>query len=169
MCTFYYPEEVPGHSSRTRIAECDSIRNWPWVIWCFASAWLAAWSGTGAAQVRETSTPGPLFQHEEPLRLRLETSLSTVTRNRANQEYQPAQLSYTAPNGETVAMDLRVRARGKSRREVCSFPPLLLNFRTNTLTETLFERQNRLKLVTHCEPREANAQYVFLEHPAIAC
>jgi len=59
-----------------------------------------------------------------------------------------------------------VRVRGKSRLAACSFPPLLLNFRTDDLDDTLLESQNRLKLVTHCEPRDANAQWVHLEYLA---
>jgi hypothetical protein len=75
-------------------------------------------------------------------------------------------LSYGGPDGAVVAVDLRVRARGKSRLAACSFPPLRLNFRTGDLAGTVLEGQDRLKLVTHCEPREANAQWVHLEYLA---
>lgn len=107
-----------------------------------------------------------MFDSDETLVLRLEAPFAALRRNRAEPEYQPARLTYTAPGGETVATELRVRARGKSRRATCSFPPLLLNFRTNALVGTVLEGQNRLKLVTHCEPRTENEQYVLLEYLA---
>jgi len=72
MCTFYYPEEGRGASSITRIAECDSVRTCHGVVPCFASAWLAVWSGTGAAQLRETSTPEPSATFREEPREALE-------------------------------------------------------------------------------------------------
>jgi hypothetical protein len=135
---------------------------------CFAAA-LAAWAAPGGAQIADTRAPQPLFASDQPIALRVDLPFAAVTRGAtrgATPEYQPARLSYTAPSGETIATDLRVRERGKSRRVACSFPPLLLNFRPNTLGGTVFEGQSRLKLVTHCEPREANAQFVFLEYLA---
>jgi hypothetical protein len=139
--------------------------NLPWLVACFA-AWFAAWSAPGAAQVGGAGTAEQLFGRDEPLPLRLEAAFASIKRSKAEPEYQPGRLTYTAPNSETIETDLRVRPRGKSRRVVCSFPPLLLNFRTKSLASTLFEGQDRLKLVTHCGENEANAQYVFLEYLA---
>jgi hypothetical protein len=139
--------------------------NLPWLVGC----WLGAWLGTGGAdaQVAESSAAvAPLFSSREPIALRLEAPFGTLRRGGDEPEYQPARLSYTAPSGETVAADLRVRVRGKSRLALCSFPPLRLNFRTRELAGTTFEGQDRLKLVTHCEPRDGNAQYIFLEYLA---
>jgi hypothetical protein len=140
--------------------------NLPRLVPYLAAASLAAWGTAGVAQVGGASTADELFGRDEPLALRLEASFGAVKRGDADPEYQPARLTYTTPDGATVATDLRVRLRGKSRREVCSFPPLLLNFRTKSVASSLFEGQNRLKLVTHCEDRDANSQYVFLEYLA---
>lgn len=131
---------------------------------CLAAA-LAAWALPGGAQVADTSAPQPLFASDQPIELRLDLPFAAVTRG-TTPDYQPARLSYKPPGGETIATEVRVRERGKSRRVACSFPPLLLNFRTSTLGGTVFEGQNRLKLVTHCEPRDANSQFVFLEYLA---
>lgn len=131
---------------------------------CFAAA-LVAWAAPGSAQVADAHALQPLFASDQAIDLRLELPFAAVTRG-GNTDYQPARLAYALPSGETIATDLRVRERGKSRRVACSFPPLLLNFRTGTLRGTLLEGQNRLKLVTHCEPREANAQFVHLEYLA---
>ena len=96
----------------------------------------------------------------------MEGPFAAVKRNADDPQYSPARLSYGGPDGAVVAVDLRVRARGKSRLAACSFPPLRLNFRTGDLAGTVLEGQDRLKLVTHCEPREANAQWVHLEYLA---
>ena len=138
----------------------------PSVVACLASALLGMASQPSEAQVAELRAPGVLFSSDAPLTLRLEAPFTTVKRSSSDPQYSPARLSYVGPDGATVATDLRVRVRGKSRLIACSFPPLLLNFPTGDLDSTLLEDQNRLKLVTHCEPREANAQWVHLEYLA---
>ena len=140
--------------------------NLPCLLSCLLAAWLGAWSGRADAQAGEVSAPADLFASDEPLSLKLEAPFTAVRRKGVEPEYEAARLTYTAPSGETIVSDLRVRARGKSRRELCTFPPLLLNFRARAVAGTVFEGQNRLKLITHCEAAAANAQYVFLEYLA---
>ena len=139
--------------------------NLPWLV-VGLGGWLCAGGGRVDAQLADSSPAPGLFTSDETLALRLEAPFTTVRRGGADPEYQPARLTYTAPSGEAVSTKLRVRVRGKSRRALCSFPPLLLNLRTRDLAGTMLEGQDRLKLVTHCEPRDANAQYVFLEYLA---
>jgi hypothetical protein len=45
---------------------------------------------------------------------------------------------------------IKVQVRGKSRRVVCDFPPLRINFAVADTVESIFEGQDKLKLVTHC-------------------
>jgi hypothetical protein len=138
--------------------------NLPWILPCVASALTLAAAQPSGGQI--ASAPGLLFGDDAPLTLRLEAPFADVKRGSDDPEYSPARLSYVGPDGTTVGVDLRVRVRGKSRRQICSFPPLLLNFRTKELAGTLLEGQDRLKLVTHCEPGDANAQWVHLEYLA---
>jgi hypothetical protein len=140
--------------------------NLPGIVSCFASALMGMAAEPCDAQVVDARPPAPLFGDDAPLALRLEAPFAALKRGGEDPEYSPARLSFVGTDGAAVAVDLRVRARGKSRREICSFPPLLLNFRTSELVGSVFEGQNRLKLVAHCEPREANAQWVHLEYLA---
>ena len=142
--------------------------NLPAIVACLASALVGVASQPSEAQVAETRPPGALFADDAPLTLRLEAPFPAVKRNGndPDPEYSPARLSYAGPDGTGVTHDLGVRARGKSRLKACSFPPLRLNFRTRELTGTVFEGQDRLKLVTHCESRDTNAQWVHLEYLA---
>lgn len=108
------------------------------------------------------AAPGDLFTATEPLDLRLEFPLRTVISDRANREYRPARILVAGEQGD-VSVDLRVRLRGKSRVDVCEFPPLLLNFRSSQPEGSPFAGENRLKLVTHCGSSAAAEQYVRLE------
>ena len=66
--------------------------------------------------------------------------------------------------GVEKAFDVRLRVRGHSRKEVCDFPPLLLNFKTSDLKGSVLEGENKLKLVTRCKPTAAYDQYLLLEY-----
>jgi hypothetical protein len=69
-------------------------------------------------------------------------------------------------DGET-ALDIQVRTRGFYRLRYinCDVPPLRLNFEKGTVAETVFEGQDKLKLVTHCQNgSDRFQQYVFQEY-----
>jgi hypothetical protein len=106
------------------------------------------------------------FAEDSSLALTLSAPLGVVFRAREDPEYQPATLAYRDAAGAEGSVPLRVRVRGKSRAAVCGFPPLLLNFRTEDLAGTLFEGEDRLKLVTHCQSSNSYDDYVLLEHVA---
>jgi hypothetical protein len=61
---------------------------------------------------------------------------------------------------------VKVRKRGKSRQRVCDFPPLQINFAGDREAGTIFEGQNKLKLVTHCKKNQAYESYVLKEYAA---
>jgi hypothetical protein len=119
------------------------------------SALLSA--GTASAQV------STLFLDDEPLAIRLEAPLRTVFAAGDDPEYQPARIAVATAQGEPLAVDLRVRLRGKSRTAACTFPPLLLNFPRDQPAGSPFAGENRLKLVTHCLASAQHEQHVALE------
>ena len=69
--------------------------------------------------------------------------------------------------GDSSTVDVEIRTRGRARlaKRICKFPPLRLDFPKDSVTGTLFEGQNKVKLVTHCQDdREEYEQYVLLEY-----
>ena len=134
----------------------------------------SAGCSVGLALAQEAAAPATtLFTAEETFSLRLEAPFSRIKRDRTNPdpEYQPGRLVYSDASGDEVAIDLRIRVRGRSRAANCDFPPLLLDFQAKglpaeRLSSTLFEGQNGLKLVTHCEPTGIYEQYLWLEYLA---
>ncbi len=122
-------------------------------------------SSIACAQDRGAPPTG-LFASEEPLRFTVEIPLSDVIGSRNRPEYSDGRLVYTNASGTDVAINLRVRVRGKSRAVACSFPPLLLNFPAKDVGGTWFEGENKLKLVTHCGSSEAFERYQAIEYTA---
>jgi hypothetical protein len=106
-----------------------------------------------------------LFASNEPLVLRLEAPLIAIknTKSKAKPEYMDGVLKLQE-GGAEKAFDVRLRLRGHSRKELCDFPPLLLNFKTGDLKGSVLEGENKLKLVTNCKATAAFAQYLRLEY-----
>lgn len=96
----------------------------------------------------------PLFADSEMLSVTIEGPLSTLIRERSDEEYYDGLFRYTAGDGTEHELDLQFRARGnyRRRRETCLFPPVRLNFKKKQVEGTIFEGQNILKLVSHCRP-----------------
>ncbi len=106
-----------------------------------------------------------LFASNEPLVLRLEAPFGTLksTKSKAQPEYMDGTLKLQE-GGVEKTFDVRLRLRGHSRKELCDFPPLLLNFKTSDLKGSALEGEDKLKLVTHCKATAAYDQYLLLEY-----
>jgi hypothetical protein len=57
-----------------------------------------------------------------------------------------------------------VRGNSRTNTTVCRFPPLKLNFKKKAVANTIFDGQNKLKLVTHCNTKAVNEQYILREY-----
>jgi hypothetical protein len=110
----------------------------------------------------------PLFEDDEVLNITITAPFGEILKARSLEEELPGTLVYRdAATGDDITLDIKIRARGKFRRqkENCGFPPLRLNFRKSN--ETLFANSDKLKLVTHCRNRSrAYEQSVYKEYLA---
>jgi hypothetical protein len=105
----------------------------------------------------DDAAPGarPLFVNRETLKVRIEAPLTTLMRERSDTEYLDGTFAYTDASGNEHLLDLKLRARGKYRKQkkTCDLPPIRLNFKKQQVMDTEFAGQDKLKLVTHCENR----------------
>ena len=132
---------------------------------------LAAAAGTAlaaglVASGSNAQTNAPLFASQEPILLTLEAPVRTLVSRRDRRPEVDGLVRYTGEDGSEVTLDVEVRTRGKSRLEICSFPPLSLNFKRGQVVDSLFAGQNRLKLVTLCRESTTFEQYLELEYLA---
>jgi hypothetical protein len=117
----------------------------------------------------ESDRPDPLFAGDELVEITIEAPFSIIMRDRVNDEDTAAVFRYSDPAGTAIEFDIGVRARGEFRRnpDVCEFAPLRLNFKKSQLESTLFEHQDKLKLVTHCQTNSPKYdQFVISEYLA---
>lgn len=133
----------------------------------FLSLILATMFSLMAFGQKTAALPQVLFSDEDVLNVTIATDLGALLKDREDEsEYHAATISYSDPTGQEVSIPLRIKVRGNFRRQKnnCDFPPLRLNF--DTLTQnTLFEGQNKLKLVTHCQSKkQIYNQFVVSEY-----
>ncbi|MCH7821063.1 MAG: hypothetical protein IIA07_03510 [Proteobacteria bacterium] len=101
----------------------------------------------------------PLFASHDVLNVTITAPFSSLMRDRPNEEYLPATFRYQDSAGDTIEFSIGIRTRGRLRRnpDICAFAPLRLNFKKSQTKDTLFDHQDKLKLVTHCQNN--NARY----------
>lgn len=103
----------------------------------------------------------PLFEDDAIIEVELRGPIGELIEHKQDREERPFEI---VVDGQ--AHPVMVRARGNSRLKVCNFPPLRLNFSSSMMPGSLFDGQNRLKLVTHCNTKKADAGNVLDEYLA---
>ena len=108
-----------------------------------------------ASHARQSDEPDRLFQSEDVLEVRIVAPIDTLLRERSDERDVDARFLYTDDAGELVELDIGIRTRGISRlkKDVCPFPPLRLDFKKSQIKQSLFHKQDKLKLVTHCRDK----------------
>ena len=125
-------------------------------------AWLFGQSCLGVANDR-------LFESDVLLEVTLNAPFAMIKAKRDKSMSSDAKLRYRTQDGETGDLEVQVKVRGNSRlkKNVCKFPPLRVSFRNKAAESTVFENQDKLKLVTQCDPYEMRyAHFLFNEYLA---
>ncbi|MFD2200443.1 hypothetical protein [Shivajiella indica] len=95
-----------------------------------------------------------LFENDDVLEITLSGDLDGLFKNRSGEaKYFELNLIYQDSENQRINIPLKGRTRGKFRRKtgICKYPPILLNFNKEGVKNTLFEGQDKLKLVMPCK------------------
>ena len=117
-----------------------------------------------AEEAREAEN-SPLFASDEPLAITLRTDIEWIRDTRNDSVEVDGTIWFPGDDGAVLETPVEVRARGEFRRSNrnCNFPPLRLDFPRGDMDGTVFEGQNRLKLVTPCHDSRDNYQEFVLK------
>ena len=126
---------------------------------------LAVLLAAAAQPVTPASKPATrLFSEDQPIHVTIKGPISAVVSTPAPaRTARPAVLQAGA---ETLPILLSPRGILRRTKVACSFPPLGVQFTAKPPEQSLFDRQKRLKLVTHCRNPSDHQQYVLLEYAA---
>lgn len=112
----------------------------------------------------------PLFNSHEVLHLTLTADFHTIRReDRSDEdsEERPARMEWINPDGSSESQSIQIRTRGNFRLSTrnCDFPPLRVNVKKGDAEGTLFEGQDKIKLVVACKlGQDYWEQYVLSEY-----
>ena len=114
------------------------------------NAWAAA---------EDSETADQLFRSHDVLDVTITAPFGTLMKERPLETELPGTVSYVDEDGTTVSLDIEIRTRGRYRHQkrTCPFAPIRLNFDKSETKGTLFHKQDKLKLVTHC--RNGSTRY----------
>ena len=113
-----------------------------------------------------SGSPKPLFASHDVVHLTIRAPLGRIVANAADSK--EAFDGTITEDGGSTPLAVRLSPRGISRRQadVCSFPPLRVEFADKPPETSLFRGQKKLKLVTHCQGTVSFQQYLLLEYGA---
>ncbi len=115
--------------------------------------------------VVDTIQAGSIFENDAPLSIKLISDFTTFLKPRYNNKYLPAKLIVKLPSSnDSIVKEIRIKARGKSRKEICQFPPIKLNFKTDPIKNPDYEGVNKMKMVTHCKGSKLYSMYILKEY-----
>lgn len=124
--------------------------------------------GAEFAAAQSNNEVDPLFASDEIIDVEIEAPFGLLSSERPDEQEVTGKFRYTADDGSLVEFDVAVRTRGRLRRtkKVCQFPPLRLNFKKSEVKDSLFNKQDRLKVVTHCRKQARYEQAIVSEYLA---
>lgn len=127
-------------------------------LWFFL--WLV-YINPATAQLSEQT---PLFKTNDVLEARLEFSFKEIKRSKSDTIYYDTQFYYKNDEQKWDSINVRIRARGKFRKENCFFTPIKMKIKKKDREGTLFEGNKNLKLVMPCLTSKGNNDLVVKEY-----
>ena len=158
------------------------FRSFSCKLLCGSLLWLLAMPGSGAVSAQTPDEPltaaevnalaqaavnAPLFASHDALEVTLEADVADIKKERDDELERVGTFTFPGPDGLAMSVPVKLTIRGTSRREkqICNFPPLKLDLPKGQVEGTVFDGQNKLKLVVPCnDRRELYQRYALLEY-----
>lgn len=139
------------------------------VLVFFVPLFIQAQDSLKYATLSEVSDTVPhinFFGSNDPLEMTLKYDITSFIKNKKDGEYLDAEMTINYENIAPVTKYIRLKARGNFRRGQCYFPPIYLNFKTDTIKRTELEGIKKIKIVTHCSSSKQSEVYILREYLA---
>ena len=101
--------------------------------------------------------PPPLFESNAMVEATIAFDMQELINDVGDdRKYHDALFVYLDETRDTVKLAVKIRTRGNFRLDPdhCDFPPLRIDFSEANVENTLFDQQEKLKLITHCNTRK---------------
>ena len=107
------------------------------------------------------------LNYSEIVTVNLTTDVDLLIEQKKKDTYQEASINFKTVDGQHAQQIVKIKARGKSRRRICDFPPIKIKFKKDNLEAAGYHREfNEYKLVTHCSDDEEAELNILKEYLA---
>jgi hypothetical protein len=124
----------------------------------------------GLAKRRSEAEGRRLFQSLDPLEVTITADFKAVNgdRNPDSKKTFPGTVTVAGDNGTPTVLKVTLATRGNLRLNVrtCANVPLKVNFVKKETSGTVFDGQDKMKLVVHCQDGDRYEQFVLREYLA---
>jgi hypothetical protein len=108
-----------------------------------------------------------VFGIEEPAVITLNYDMKEFQKRQSQDQYLEAELIYHMSDSlDDRHHDVRIKSRGKNRKEICAFPPIWINISKSDIKNKHLGDFKKMKLVTHCGGSAIYSNYVMAEYLA---
>jgi len=104
-----------------------------------------------------------LFLSDEVMNITIASDFKNLVKKKGKDEYQPALFQYLMNDTILLTRNIKIRPRGMSRKNICIFPPIKLNFSSEETVLKQLQDFDKMKMVLDCRRNDANEQYLLSE------
>ena len=107
-----------------------------------------------------------LFNSNEVIEFTILSDFRQLAKDKDKPEYQKATYKIIIRDTVEVVNHMRIKARGNFRRNLCSSPPIKMNFKKTEFFSDALDNIKSLKLVNVCRKNRLSQEYIFKEYLA---
>lgn len=106
-----------------------------------------------------------MLEDMDPLNITIETDVEAYIdqKDSTDEKFQQALMIVEKPDGTTMRLDIEVRPRGVTRKELCDFPPMMVKAPKELREEFNLRKTDHIKLVSYCKKDEKFQDLVMKE------
>jgi hypothetical protein len=144
------------------------VKYWPFHLLLISFLPLFMLSAQNASIAVKESKKGTLeksfslFGSDDILNVSLYLDLKSFSKKPSQNDTFDSEMTIHLNGGDTINRKATIKYRGISRYEICSFPPMQLNFKIPLYSDST--KIKKIKLVTHCQSASINDEYVLREY-----
>ena len=105
------------------------------------------------------------FYTDEIPHFHIKTKLNLLIKQKSKKNSHAATITVSGADGRSQEYKIKIRTRGNNRNQICSIPPLKLDFKKRDLAAAGIKRDfDKLKLVVKCKSSDNYEDYVLKEY-----
>ena len=112
----------------------------------------------------QADTVQDIFSNDDPIKCTLSFDIKKFRKNKLEGEYQNATFTYYLNDSISIKNEIKLKARGVSRKKYCQFPPIKLKYKGADFPDPYLNSIKNQKLVTHCKTSDEFEQNLLKEY-----